>query len=338
MRLYLALAFMAILATASFAAGPYAVLPFVPTGVDSLTARVASGLLISELRSQGATVIDKRDLTPTESPQDAAKLLTDSGAELGIYGSLLQLGSKIIVEVNVVKVATAELVFTDRLTAESADDLDTVIRRLAAGIVSGKKAGATATVETVTAEEEKTPRRRATFSSAGLRAGYMWPTSDSWGGVTKMVAVDFVYGYETAKWQLEVVPFLGFRTGSTNGNDAFDWAIFDFNFHYFLTQTDISPYLGGGLGFHSVHAQERVLRTSHYDGNSYDYYEDVKDDGTGFAFNAGGGIVFFRTYDFHLTADLRYQYVTYTFKKLEHNQTQSVMFTIGFAYARGHRR
>jgi TolB-like protein len=331
MRLYLALFFILIAATASVAAGPYAVLPFVPTGVDSLTARVASGLLISELRSQGVTVIDKRDLTPTESPQDAAKLLTDSGAELGIYGSLLQLGSKIIVEVDVVKVATAELVFTDRLTAESADDLDTVIRRLAAGIVSGKKAGATATVETVTAAEEKTPRRRATFSSAGLRAGYMWPASDSWGGVTKMVAVDFVYGYETAKWQLEVVPFLGFRTGSTYGNDAFDWAIFDFNFHYFLTQTDISPYLGGGLGFHSVAAKESVL-------NQYGYHEKVDDSGTGFAFNAGGGIVFFRTYDFHLTADLRYQYVTYTFKKLEHNQTQSIMFTIGFAYARGHRR
>jgi len=276
-------------------------------------------------------VVDKRDLAPTESPQDAAKLLTDSGAEFGVYGSLLQLGYKIIVDVNVVRVATAELAFTDRLTADSEEDLDVVIRRLAAGIVTGKKAGATATVETVTAAEEKTPRRRASFSSAGLRTGYMWPTEDSWAGVTKMVAVDLVYRYETSKWQVEVVPFLGFRGGSTNDNTAFDWAIFDFSFHYFLTLTDISPYFGGGLGFHSVAAEENVLKES----NGYEYYEKIDDSGTGFAFNVGGGIVFFRTYDFHLTADLRYQYVTYTFDKLEHDQAQSVMFTIGFAYARG---
>lgn len=328
MKHFLPLLALLGLASLSLGAGPYAVLPLVPTGVDSITVRVASGLLISELRSQGVTVVDKRDLAPTESPQDAARLLTDSGAEFGIYGSLLQLGNKIIVEVSSVKVATAELAFTDRLTAESAEDLDVVIRRLATGIITGKKASATATVETVTAAEDKTPRRRATFSSAGLRAGYMWPTDNSWAGVTKMVAVDFVYGYETAKWQLEVVPFLGFRGGSTNDNTAFDWAIFDFSFHYFLTQTDISPYLGGGLGFHSVAAEEWVP-------SEYGYHDKINDSGTGFALNAGGGFVFFRTYDFHLTADLRYQYVTYTFKKLEHDQAQSVMFTIGFAYARG---
>ena len=66
--------------------------------------------------------------------------------------------------------------------------------------------------------------------------------------------------------------------------------------------------------------------------------EKVQDDATGFAFNAGGGIMFFRTYDFRLTADLRYQYVAHTFEGLENDQTQSVMFTIGFAYARGRHR
>jgi hypothetical protein len=288
-------------------------------------------LLISELRSQGVTVVDKRDSAPTESPQDAATLLKDSGVEFGIYGSLLQLSNKIIVEVNVVKVATSELSFTDRLTAESAEDLDVVMRRLAEGIVSGKKAAATATVETVTATEGKTPRRRATFSSAGLHAGYMWPTDNSWAGVTKMVAVDFVYAYETANWQIEIVPFLGFRGGGNDENTAVDWAIFDFSFHYFLTKTDISPYLGGGLGFHSIAAEEAIP-------DGYGYYHKVDDSGTGFAFNLGGGFVFFRTYDFRLTADLRYQYVTYTFKNFEHDQAQSVMFTIGFAYARGRHR
>jgi TolB-like protein len=312
------------LASISFGAGPYADLPFVPTGVDSITARVASGLLLSELRAQGIAVVDRRDVAPTESPQEAARL-AGSDIEMAVYGSLSQLGNRILVEVNVVNVATGEVVHNDRLSSESAEDLETVIRRLAVGIITGKKASATATVETVTAAEDKTPRRRATFSSAGLRAGYMWPTDNSWAGVTKMWAVDFVYGYETAKWQLEVVPFLGFRGGSTNNNSAFDWAIFDFNFHYFLTQTDISPYLGGGLGFHSVYAHEAAQGS----------YGAKEDRGTGFALNAGGGIMFFRTYNFRLTADLRYQYVASTFEDLDHNQAQGFMFTIGFAYARG---
>lgn len=314
-------AFVAV-ASVGFGAGPYAVLPFAATGVDSMTAQVASGLLLSELRAEGVSVHDRRDISPTESPEEATSYLTGSGAEFAVYGSLLQLGNKILVEVNVAEVATAEITFTDRLSSETTEDLDTVIRRLARGIATGKKADATATVGTVTAAEARAPRRRTSFSSIGLRAGYMWPTSDSWAGVTKMVAVDLVYRYETPKWELEVIPLLGIRGGSTDGNSAGDWAILDFSFHYFLTPTDISPYLGGGLGFHSVAAEE-------------DGHDDSE---TGFAINAGGGVMFFRTYDFRLTADLRYQYVTYTFKDIEHDQTQSFMFTIGFAYARGRHR
>lgn len=317
-------------ASAGLCAGPYAVMPFVHTGVgvDSMTARVASGLLLSELRAQNLSVVDRRDLGPTESPEEAARRLSGGGAEFAIYGSLSQLGNKILVEVNVIKVVTAEMVFTDRLSSQTIEDLDTVIRRLARGIATGQKSGATATVETVTAAEAETPRRRASFSSFGLRAGYLWPTSDSWAGVTKMVAVDLVYHYETARWELEVVPLLGFRGGSIDDNSAFDWAILDFSFHYFLTPTDISPYLGGGLGFHSVAAE----------GLSLDGQTRLDDSETGFAFNMGGGVMLFRTYDFRVIADLRYQYVAHVFEGLRHDQAQGVMFTIGFAYARGRHR
>ncbi len=332
MRLTISLLTLLTLVSACFGAGPYAVLPLTPVGVDSVTARVASGLLLSEMRAQGLSVMDKRELGATESPLQAANRLQGSGAEFAVYGTLSRLGAKLLVEVNVVKVATAEVAFTDRLSSETTEDLDVVIRRLARGIATGQKAGATATVENITATETRTPRRRASFSSMGMRAGYMWPMGGSWGGVSKMVVTDFVYHYETNKWELEVIPFLGFRFSGDegDGNSAFDWTIFDFSFHYFLSPTDVSPYLGGGLGFHSVHAEETVQG---------DWGpERVQDDATGFAFNAGGGIMFFRTYDFRLTADLRYQYVAHTFKGLENDQTQSVMFTIGFAYARGRHR
>ena len=328
MRLTISLLTLLTLVSVCFGAGPYAVLSLTPVGVDSVTARVASGLLLSEMRAQGLSVMDKRELGATESPLQAANRLQGSGAEFAVYGTLSKLGAKLLVEVNVVKVATAEVAFTDRLDSETTEDLDIVIRRLARGIATGQKAGATATVENITATETRTPRRRASFSSMGMRAGYMWPTGSSWGGVSKMIVIDFVYRYETNKWELEVIPLLGFRGSGDedNGNGAFDWTIFDFSFHYFLTPTDVSPYVGGGLGFHSVHASETHNHSS------------ISDDATAFAINAGGGFMFFRTYDFRLTADLRYQYVAHTFKGLENDQTQSIMFTIGFTYARGRHR
>ena len=88
---------LVVLASSGFGAGPYAVLPFMATGVDSMTARVATGLLISELREQGVSILDKRDLTPTDSPQEAANNLAGSGAEFAVYGSLAQLGNKTLV-------------------------------------------------------------------------------------------------------------------------------------------------------------------------------------------------------------------------------------------------
>lgn len=185
-------------ASLSLGAGPYAVLPFVPVGMDSITARVASGLLLSELRAQGIAVVDKWDVAPTESPQDAARL-AGSDVEMAVYGSLSQLGNKILAEVNVVKVATSEIVYNDRLTSQSTEDLEAVMRRLAKGVATGKKMSETVTVESVTAAEAQTPRRRASFSSVGLKVGYLWPMEDSWGGMTKMTVVDFVYRYETAK-------------------------------------------------------------------------------------------------------------------------------------------
>jgi hypothetical protein len=304
----------------------------VPVGLDSITARIASGLLLSELRAQGIAVVDRRDVTPTESPQEAARL-AGSDVEMAVYGSLSQLGNRILAEVNVVKVATAEIVYSDRLTSQGTEDLETVMRRLAKGVATGKKMSETATVENITEAEAQTPRRRVSFSSVGLKVGYLWPTADSWGGVPKMTAVDFVYRYETAKWELEITPLSGFRVGSTEQNSAFDWVLFDFSYHYFLTLTDISPYLGGGLGFHSIHAWEEERSPSGEEW--YWNYERREDSGTGFGLNVGGGLVLFRTYDFHLTADLRYQYIAHELKKLEHGQAQGFIFTIGFAYARG---
>ncbi|MBU1706731.1 porin family protein [bacterium] len=330
MKLLMSLLALLMLASLCFGAGPYAVLPITPVGVDSVTARVATGLLLSEMRNQGLSVMDKRELGATESPLQAANRLQDSGAEFAVYGTLSKLGAKLLVEVNVVKIATAEVTFTDRLPSETTEDLDVIIRRLAKGIATGQKSGATATVENITDAETRTPRRRASFSSWGMQAGYLWPTGDSWGGVSKMVAIDIVYRYETNKWELEVIPLSGFRGGGDDDKSAFDWVIFDFSFHYFLTPTDVSPYLGGGLGFHSVHAEETIPG----DWGS----ETVSDDATGFAFNVGGGVMFFRTYDFRLTADLRYEYVAHTFEGLENDQASSVMFTIGFAYARGRNR
>ncbi len=72
MRLTISLLTLPALISACFGAGPYAVLPLTPVGVDSVTARVASGLLLSEMRAQGLSVMDKRELGATESPLQAA--------------------------------------------------------------------------------------------------------------------------------------------------------------------------------------------------------------------------------------------------------------------------
>ncbi len=85
--------------------------------------------------------------------------------------------------------------------------------------------------------------------------------------------------------------------------------------NYFFIQTDISPFVQGGILFGFGPPTEE---------SNTDYWSSQRD---GFGFVVGAGILFFRSYDFNLIFNPRY---TVIFNKIV---DQGIGFTFGIVWA-----
>ena len=305
------------------------VLPLRSIGVSDTTMLVSRDLLIGSLQDLGVhfSAASPEEAPPLPAGREAcddadcaAALGRQHGADQVIYGSLSRLGGKIIARLNVLRVEETTPYYRDQLTATSEEDLDQVMRRFAEGIASGRPNSNRASVESVTQAETLTPARRATRTGFGLRAGFLFPTGNSFGGADRLTNFHAVWKYELHKFQLETTTMLGFTWGEGNR----DWTIFDLSASRIFGTRDFTPFVGAGIGVHSV-TVERQLPSSYYPG----YYVPVSQSKTAPSIDLVAGFIALRTYDFEAVLEIRYHYIFEQFAEVGGNGANGVLVTIG---------
>jgi hypothetical protein len=257
-----------------------------------------------------------------DEPACAATLARQHGAVRVVYGSFSKLGAKFIVRLSVLRVDEAAPYYRDQLTATSEEDLDGVMRRFAEGIAAGRPNSDRASVESVTRAEALTPTRRATRSGLGIRAGFLFPTGNSFGGAGRLSNLRAVFKYEMRDFQIESSTLLGFTWGRGN----LDWTLLDLSASRIFGTKDFSTYLGAGIGVHTVTVERRqnVDTTSPY---TYEY--GLQQTETAPTLDLIAGIMALRTYDFETVLELRFHYVFEKFDKAGGAGAQGVMLTFG---------
>ena len=280
------------------------VFDFQPIGVDETTKMTASELLRNELTNTGRLKVIKGEgfcATAEEAVEKARGL----GGDKAVIGNLNQLGEKIIVFASLIDVRTGEVEFSDQLVSVFVEDLDVVLKRLAKGLVEKKKVEETAEVGMIIEKEREEPRRRKSFLTYGVKAGYMLPIMGGYGGHTKkMFTADLLAWYENPSFIVE--PLAGISISGSSQDVHGDISIYRP-----LSRTDFAPYLGGGIGIHFVGC-------------------DNGDWNHGFALSLGGGVMGFRTYDFRIILDLKYSVVWA--ELLEEHGQDAITLTIGTTY------
>lgn len=306
------------------------VLPLRSIGVSDTTLLVSRDLLVGSLQDLGVRISAADPAKAAlpgggeacDDPACAAALGREHGAARVVYGSISRLGDKLIARLNVIRVGEPDPYYRDQLTASSEEDLDAVMRRFAEGIAAGRPNSDRASVESVTKAETRTPARRASRSGPGFRAGFLFPTGNSFGGVDRMTDFRGVYKYELKDFQIETTTLLGFSSGEGN----FDWTILDLGASRIFGRRDFSPYLGASIGVHSVTVERKDYATSPYYGS---YYAINKETKTAPTLDLVAGLMALRTYDFEAVLEVRFHYVFDKFDAVGGKGANGFLVTFG---------
>jgi hypothetical protein len=310
---------------------PTLVLPLRTIGVTQTTADVVRDLLAGEIENRGAPVMPANqldaDIAKGESACDdnecAAQAAAKYEAPRVVYGSLSRLGEKFIFRVRALRIDQDTPYYADQITSATEEDLDTVVRRAADGIVEGRSNAKSATIRTVTAQETFEPRRRAGRSSAGPRAGVILPIDQSYGGADRLTSLRLAFKYETNDSFIETTPMLGIAWRG----EILDWTLFDLFAARILGVGDLAPYIGGGLGLHSVRMNQRAA------GWNAPYYYGSYQTTTAFTGDVGLGLLLMRTFDYSIMLDVRYHYaLSGDLYALGGRRAQGISLTFGTAH------
>lgn len=304
-------------------AAKYGVLHLNPVGVAHPTTEAVASILVSELINHGHTVLSPDamdaaigDVLECYESECAAEAGFRANVEHVIYGSISRLGDKHIVQLSIVSVLTKEIVWAGSLAAKTAEDLDIVAKRLAISISEGKSAEETIEVGMVTEEEGKKPVRRRVFHTFGINAGMLQPVA-GYGESRTLYHFGLLYWYETPRFVAEISGYAAFPGNYSDPADGAIETVFpEFSLLYMLSKKEISPYVGGGIGFGWLTIDDPFL----YSETAY-----------GVTLNAGGGIVFLRTYDIRLILDARYR-VNFASISGVNGPHHGFKFSIGFTY------
>jgi TolB-like protein len=266
-----------------------AVLPLSGNGVEVTTQETAYRLLLSEIkRLKKYEVVPENDilqLLGDRSCQESAcavEIGRQANASKVAFGSLNKLGEKIIVQYSLVDVSSGETLLSDDLSALRVEDLDQVMKRVAASIVHQIPAEKTVEVGLVTEQEAQETKTRKASSTWGIAFGYLYPQK-GYDNKNRVFVWDFRSVYEMRHFAVDAL--LGIRKGIS----------LNVGFLYLASLKDFSPFVGAGLGFHGVSHEL-----------PYDSYHEENQTSDGVEFLIKGGLLAFRTYDFRVVATVEY--------------------------------
>ena len=285
------------------------ILPFDSDGIDLVYVQTAESMLNSEIRkiSDIKILSDNRtigiaDSTSCYSTECALKTGKKAGATEVAGCKLAALGEKVIVQYFLLDVQKEKPLMMDQMTAANLEDLGPVMKKLASNIVSVKSPGIHDTVGNIVKEETQQPFKRYSRKNIGVSFGYLFPTT-GYDSNDKIFAINLHLGYELEKVAAGML--LGIR-------DGFAMSIYG---DYLFTKTNVSPYAGGGFGYHWINHSTKEINTP------YTYTVTKKADGFELTLNTGLRIL--RTYRFQILVNFEYIMTFNDYKD------KAVVFTIG---------
>ena len=282
-------------------------LPFNSIGIDTISIKTAENLLKFDLTKyeKWETVSSSKNCTQDTC---AINLGKQYGTQKVFVCTLSRLGEKIIVQYLLIDVPNSKVLLSDNTSALSIEDLENVMKRIAASITKQMPIDKTAEVGTVTEKETVPELRRSAQRTVGFSFGYLFPT-DGYDNADRSFAFEFRTGFETE------MSAIGLMLAVQRGFVANIYG------SYLFSREDICPYIGGAFGFHWVTHNTAPVYTMQTDGQ-YSYQNGDKKD-NGFEFTVNTGFRLFHTYDFQILLNL-----DYTITLNDYND-KALIFTIG---------
>jgi hypothetical protein len=288
-------------------------------GVDPVSAATFADLVRGELARQPGFTVVPRSQTPQQPCGDAACAVTASehaGTHSAVILHLSQLGERVIVRVEHVD-RSGQVYYSDRITGNTVEDLEPLSLRVARAVATGKPLADSATVTTVTANEAKDPVRKSALAMSGIRLGQALPVASSFGGSGSMTDFGLFAMFELLEFAAMIDLDFRWTTESNAPVEAFSFGL-DLGGRYFLDpDANHGWFLGGGVGW-------RAIKVDRPDG---------RDSASGMGAYAEGGLMMFRTTDFHIIPSLRYDLNFFSLKDLaKESRTHSVMLGVAFSF------
>jgi hypothetical protein len=283
----------------------YAIIPFYSNGLDEISVQTAQSLLRIEMEKAGVKNLfsDKRikDEVADEICDNidcALSVGKNLNADRVIFCKLSPLGEKIVVQYYLIDVHTNNKLLLEHTIANSLEDLENVMKRIAKSILSIKPFTEGAEVGKITESETKESLRRSSKYNFGITFGYLFPQSGYDDDMKKTFTFNTYFDYELPEYAIGLM--LGLRRGFAANVYA----------NYLLSKTDVCPYVGSSFGFHWVTHKGM-------------FYINENKSSDGFELGFAAGLRLFHTYDFQVVLNLEY---ILTFN--DYND-KAIVFTIG---------
>ncbi len=212
-------------------------------------------------------------------------------------------------EVRMGKLGSRVLMVLERRTEAGIEERHTLItgveeapiasQRIVDAMVSNKPLEETQNVTNVLSQEARTPLQKQ--GRPGFAGGIIGVTP---AGIPTGVGAGAELGlvYEADRFAISAH---GRLAGGGSGDGAnFMYFNLGVGARYFITDGDVSPYVGGGTGFSAYNAKASDGSTTSYDG-SYSYARSYEGSGSGMNVYGEAGIEAFRTHRVSMIAGLR---------------------------------
>lgn len=265
----------------------------------------------------------------------ANQLMTAANAQKAIWLSVIKLGQTYTLSASLVKAGDSSA-SVRRASLTSVDDLPNVADQLVRSLLSGKSVAEGGTIDNITtAESEDAPLRRQSLSMKGFVMGPLYPIGNSYSRIERDIddygtyhpsvgTTPSYYTYDTTTriekprqaLNMGIAWWYEFRQNlamDVEAKVAFPVGMsFQMDLVKFFAKSDISPFVGGGMGM------------------EYVFPDDPDPDSKmnlGPQLNGQAGIMLFRTYNVRAMFRGGYQY---TFNS---DRDQAVFFELGILFA-----
>lgn len=275
---------LVVLAIAVQAGPRLVVFDLQPVGVDSSVTTLATMLFRDRLvDTDSFRLVGPLAEVAVQTVEEAAVAATGVGADLAIVGSVAQIAHKMLISYKLVNVATGGIELSDRVTISSMEDMDLTLERMALAIARRESFTQTGEMGTYTRTEIG---QRAAMTSFFLVTGYTYPMQHQFPGDpgSMLFTLEAAVSYETPDILAQGI--MGYRRGKYEYRELY----FDLLVHRLFSRSDVSPYLGGGIGVH----QFTISPPGQY---------ELEDDGL--ALIGSAGIILFRSQFFRIVGGLR---------------------------------